>query len=612
MTLSLASPRPGGNPFEVEHPERLSPEEIVDLFVAEYSGVEVIKKRKHTFIWGTRGSGKSMLLRYLEPRCKAIVHKREGQTWEEGIHNFLTSDQPFLGVRIACKEGYFNKSELLLMEKPVALILTEHMMNLSLAASVFRTLDEQFPKGFLQLDAQSMLVRKATGLFSPASIAGSVESANKLVDGSKEPLRWASELFNAELRKISAYLRDQAFPHRQVIYEGATSGYHDFLLPLAGYVQHLPGLDKVPVYFLIDDADRLRTDQQQIINTWMANRDQQYLCIKAAAQIHEYKTFHTRDGWLLETPHDYTEHSIEELYSGHRDDYTKKVRAIAKKRLGLARIDKEPEDYLPPDPEQDALLGEMKKAAEAEWEKVGCPGRREDFVHRYAVARLFQELRRTKKRRNYAGFANLVHLSSGVVRSFLEPCYLMYDNMASRGREAEARSYIPPNVQQHVVFNYSEDFILDDLEKIRKDLTPDKFTLLDCLETLLRSLSGLFYERLTDPASREARVFSFTVRDKLSEKARDVLQLGERYRYFQVRTYSTKEGGGREKWYILNRRLCPVYKLDPTGFEGRISLTSSLLDMALEDPQKFIRLRLKAQDTAQPELFSLAQGDDGA
>jgi hypothetical protein len=270
----------------------------------------------------------------------------------------------------------------------------------------------------------------------------------------------------------------------------------------------------------------------------------------------------------------------------------------------MAGIHKDLEDYLPTDPEQDSLLAEIKIATAEEWEKVGKPGSQSDYVHRYAVPRLFRELRDTKKRRNYAGFENIVHLSSGVARYFLEPCYLMVDSLLSQGRKTEVKEQIPPAVQQDVLYKYSEEFILD-LEKIRKDLDPKKDSVLDRLGILLNSLGRLFYENLTNVQSREARLFSFTVRGDLSADAREVLDLAIRYRYFQLRTYSTKEGGGREKWYVLNRRLCPVYKLDPTGFGGRLSLQSAHLDLAMRETEKFVTLRMKRGDDMQGDLFSL-------
>jgi hypothetical protein len=591
------------NPFVVESPEKLDVEEVYDLFVRENSGVEVVQQRKHAFIWGPRGSGKSMLLRYLEPKCQAIRFKEQGETWEKGMHRFIEGEAPFLGIRIACKEGYFNKTELEMMDKASAQILTEHMMNLSLASATLSVLDEQFPGDFFTKEAKIKLARGVSRLFNSASIGGSLNEASADFNIEVEPFKWTWRLFDAELRNLQEYLRQQALPQGKVRYQGATSGYHDFLLPFARIVQGLIPDRRVPLYFFIDDADRLKVYQQQIVNSWMANRDLNVICIKTAAQFHEYRTMMTRDGSLLESPHDYTEFSIEALYSSTGDSYTEKIRAIVSKRLSLAGVKRTPDEFLQPDPEQEQLLKKMKDATAAEWEKVGKPGRQNDYVHRYAVPRLFQELKRTRQRRNYAGFENLVHLSSGVARYFLEPCYLMFEELLQQQSD-QIKLGIPPALQRDVIYKYSEEFVLD-LEKIRKDLKPEKFGTLDRLSVLLNSLGRLFYENLTNPESRDARLFSFTVRGQLSAEARDVLDLAKRYRYFQLRTYSTKEGGGRELWYVLNRRLCPVYKLDPTGFGGRLSLQSVHLDLAMRDTDRFVTLRLKAGEDLQEDLFSL-------
>jgi len=188
----------------------------------------------------------------------------------------------------------------------------------------------------------------------------------------------------------------------------------------------------------------------------------------------------------------------------------------------------------------------------------------------------------------------------------------MFDSLASKVADYTAIKFIPPNLQDEVLFKYSEQFLLFTPEEIRKDLTPHEATQLEQLVALVQSLGQLFYERLTDPTAREAaRLFSFTIRGRIPPDIQEVLEMGVRYRYFQLGTYSTKEGGGRENWYILNRRLCPVFKLDPTGFGGRISITAELIRMACKDTEKFVRLRLrrtKAKAAGQPPLFNLSNG----
>lgn len=589
------------NPFVVESPEKLSAKQIVDLFIERFTQLETVRQRRHTFIWGARGSGKSMMLRYLEPQCQAIA--------QGNIAKFLNQVEALLAVYCPCKEGHANKSELLLLNKSASLIITEHVLNLSIADRLVHCLRTQFPQGYFEKSATTDFAANVSDLFDRASIASSLQEATRLVRMEDDPLRWLQSLFAAENKKITSFLRGNVLYGGTAIYQGATSGYHDFLLPLMRLVQNFIEAASVPVYILLDDADRLTENQQTIINSWLANRDQGVLCLKVSAQREGYKTFLTREGSRIEQPHDYSEIDVDELYTKNKSDYSEKIKLIAERRLTLSDPPtKDIEKFLPADPTEEKLLEQFRRETGDEWEKTGKPGRRSDFVTRYATARLFQHLKAGKKRKSYAGFQTMVHLSSGVIRDFLEPCYLMFDKCVSEGSDPKSIELIPPRIQDEVLFRYSEEFVLQKPEEIRKSLPPDRWTQVESLARLVSSLGRLFYERLHDPEAREARLFSFTVRGQPSAQVEEVLHLGVLHRYFQLRTYSTKEGGGREKWYIFNRRVCPVFKLDPTGFEGRISLTPEFLKLACEDPDKFVRLRLKvSDDEQQPFLFSLAE-----
>jgi hypothetical protein len=594
------------NPFAVESPEVLSPEQVAELFVEDFTDIETVKQRKHAFIWGSRGAGKSMMLSYLEPQCQAIKFG--------GIDNFLSRKNPFLGLYCPCKEGQLNKTELLLLDKYSSLIVSEHMINLAIADRLIDCLLKQFPTDFFDKDQCVLFAKRVVRLFDSASIASSIEKTNAggLFDLEKEPLPWLQELFATENREVGEYLRENAKVGGGVTYKGATSGYHDFLLPLVQLVKGLFKLRALPIYILLDDAGRLTEGQQTVINSWVANRDQSMLCLKVSSPREDYRTFLTRDGGIIEQPHDYTEIDVEELYTRSKDSYSQKVKLIAAKRLQLANMPTlDIEEFLPPDPTEEELLKRFREETKEEWHSEGEIGRQHDWVTRYATARLFQHLRKTKQDKSYAGFQNMVHLSSGVVRDFLEPCYLMFDEAKSRGQDPKTTGYIPPIIQNIVLRKYSEDFLLPKLEKIQKNIPPEEWQRLDALKTLLNSLGRLFYERLHDPAAREARLFSFTVRGQLPSDIEQVLRLGVRHRYFQLRTYSTKEGGGREDWYILNRRLCPIFKLDPTGFEGRISLTPNALKIACENPERFVRFRLKQAGDEQLNLFSLEEEEEG-
>lgn len=597
------------NPFVVESPEKLSPQQIVDLFIRRYTQLDTVQQRRHTFIWGSRGSGKSMMLRYLEPRCQAIDHG--------GMQAFLDTNEPFLAVYCPCKEGHFNKSELKHLDEYSALIITEHMINLTIADRLVNCLHVQMPTELFQEGECRGFTERVSRLFDNASIAASLEEASQSTDIDDDPLVWLQNLIAIENRKVNTFLRLNALRGGGFIYEGATSGYHDFLVPLTKAVQDIASLASVPVYVLLDDADRLTKEQQTILNTWVANRDQAHLCLKISAPREGYDTFLTRSGGLIQQPHDYSEVDVEELYTRSKSDYYRKVKLIAERRLELAGAPTRTiEEYLPADAGERDLLKTIRRETAQEWERVGKPQDLSDYVDRYSIPRLFQRLSAAKRPKSYAGFDNLVDLSSGVVRDFLEPCYLMFSACISKGMDMTSVKAIPPFIQNEVIRKYSEDFLLTKFEDIRNDLPPEDWMQWDALRTLIESFGRLFYERLHDPKAREARMFSFTVRGQVVPELDSILRLGVRYRYLQMGTYSTKEGGGREKWYILNRRLCPMYKLDPTGFAGRVSITPEFLKLAVEDPASFTRLRLKKRDAdeqdASEEQLAFAFDEEGA
>ena len=596
------------NPFVVESPEKLLPSQIVELFVSDFTDIETIRQRKHTFVWGSRGSGKSMMFRILEPQCQAILHGDLKKAFDQ--------TEPFLGIYFPCKEGQLNKTELDRLDETARMIVGEHLINLTVGERIVKCLQDQFPDDLLEKKQLVVFARAVAQLFDTISISSSIRAVNDQYKVTDDPLPWLRHLLRLENRKVNTFLRRNCISVEETPYDGTTSGYHDFVLPMMELLKGFSSLSSVSIYLLVDDGDRLTRDQQRVLNTWIANRDQSTLCIKVSAQRDRYNTFQTSRGGLLEQPHDYSDVNVEELYTRSKSDYAKKVRLIATKRLRLSAVPQlEIEKFLPANIREKERLEQLKEETAKEWNDISEktekePGRRQDYVYRYATARLFQELGRKKQRKSYAGFQNLVHLSSGVVRDFLEPCYLMVDSCIKKKRLLEELDAVPASIQDDVCYRYSEEFLDVKLQDIRKDLTPEYWTKLDSLRTLIESMGRLFYERLHNPSAREARLFSFTVTGSLPEALEEVLRLGVKYRYFQRRTYSTKEGGGREPWYLLNRRLCPIFKLDPTGFEGRTTITPELLRIACEDPVLFVRTRLgEPEDNRQRELPLVGEGE---
>lgn len=65
------------NPFEIKTPEQNSAQDIVDLFVNVFTDFKQVLEKGHTFLNGPRGSGKSMMFRYIMPDCQIIAKEKD-------------------------------------------------------------------------------------------------------------------------------------------------------------------------------------------------------------------------------------------------------------------------------------------------------------------------------------------------------------------------------------------------------------------------------------------------------------------------------------------------------------------------------------------------------
>ena len=61
-----------GNPFAVQSPEDMDATDAVSLFVDVFPDFHKILREGHAFLHGPRGSGKSMMFRFLCADCQAL------------------------------------------------------------------------------------------------------------------------------------------------------------------------------------------------------------------------------------------------------------------------------------------------------------------------------------------------------------------------------------------------------------------------------------------------------------------------------------------------------------------------------------------------------------
>lgn len=590
------------NPFWVWTPEDIGADLAVQLFVDVFTEFPDVEAPNHTIVHGPRGSGKSMMFRMMRPDCAS----RRQQC---GLHELK-----YLGLYIPIKRTEISQTELVYLDRhPARFVLNEHLLCIYFASRIF----DELASGRLAYQAERAVVaplqKWANSQF--AALLGDQPRGVAQAPGSDVPTDTA-------IRAIFATIRDELQPRWVTIeklvrslplnpdalsnYRGPLYSYHAFLLPLLKGLGELPFLPGNPIYLLVDDADNLSRTQTEILNSWIATRTTANACIKASTQL-RYKTRLTIGGQRIEAPHDYHEIDISVLYTTKKEHYLNRLELIVEKRL-KASEEKRPKaselplsarEFFPEDREQEdgirELAAEYRRRAEA---GEGRGHRPRDDANRYArpeFIRLLGGRRKSTHSYSYSGFEQLAHISSGVIRWFLEPAAEMYTEENSKGGPVKC---ISPTVQDSKIREFSEAFFSSEFEKIREEARDleaetgkiqERETDYQRLEYLINALGRTFFNLLIDEQRSERRVFSIALSDRVEEDVERVLRLGVQEGYLHKTSIGTKSGHGRTARYVLSRRLAPYFSLDPTSFSGYFFVTNDNLRRAMSNAKALLR-----------------------
>lgn len=572
-------------PFTVQSPEDMSADDMVHLFVNVFTDFPKVPHPGHAFLHGPRGSGKSMMFRYLEPDCQMLARKCSLQ------------ELPFYGIYIPVKNTELRRTELQRLEGQHGSVpLNEHFMAIDFAAKAFSSLERlQIPPTDADQRAQvrALVNEHFAGLLRDCGYEGNGPYAEDtmLPEACFAEIRRVCDDMHARFR---GYMKQLGLPQPPAPYQGPICGYMDFLFPLLCGLGGLSFMPKGPVFLMIDDADNLSQTQTRILNTWVSTRTSSKVSLKISTQL-GYKTYRTVTGSTIDTPHDYAEINISTVYTASRKHtYRDRVREIVAKRLNLHGIDASPEEFFPENAEQEGAIRKIADDYKRDWATAGRGYRPDDDALRYARPDYIRNLGGQSKSTStysYAGFDQLVHISSGIVRYFLEAAAVMYSEAVARSKDkGDGIRTIPPGMQSDVVRRIADEFLLGEFERMERDQspeTPDEAQL-QKLNNLIHALGGVFFDVLVSDRA-ERRVFSIALSDNPSRDIREILDLGQEMGYFQVSAIGNKDGTGRTRLYILNRRLAPFFNLDPTSFAGYLFVTSDRIREAMERPQTLLR-----------------------
>ena len=596
----MTEPRIRRNPFKVLTPEHMGAQEVHALFVEPFTEFNKLCEPGHAMLNGGRGSGKSMIFRYLLPDCQSLVHEAEIAQLE------------FLAFLVSIKNtgptpmlAEFTESGDLIANANY--VFNEHVLTIYIASKVFKSVS------MLPIDSRTEWLESASDYFQSMfmNLLRSCGPLEGISDTTAEPtvsavFRQITNICDTLYRQITQYAKRISI--RDIgRYTGPLCDYHGFLLPAITALRDLPFFPNGPVYMLIDDADYLNLHQTKVLNSWISTRTAQDVSIKVSTQFH-YKSLATISGFPIQSPHDFQEVNISDVYTSDRSQYLRRVEQIVTRRLSWwsqasNSAVPNPSEFFPVDEKQEQKIELIKKQILADYPYKGRGYRPGDDVTRYARPDYIKSLvglSKSGSTYSYAGFSQLVHISSGLVRYFLESAAIMYDDQISQVPDVPL-TCISPSIQDRVIRRESDKLLGITFDKFSAELqqfasgqpedqqVSDQIIVqMERLRKLIHALGGMFYVRLTSDLS-ERRIFSVAISGDLSWEVKSILDLGVRLEFFHFTMIGNKDGTGRTPLYVLTRRLAPYFKLDPSSFAGYLRLTDIALRESMTSPEAVVR-----------------------
>lgn len=572
------------NPFQITTPEDLTASEMVQLFVDVFNDFQKVIDPGHVFLTGPRGVGKSMMFRYLQPDCQCLKNNC-------GIEKL-----PFISIYIPLKNTNFSMTELKRLEdRHASDILNEHILVTFFTIKIFESMTKE------ECKISELNIEKVKKLYRYFSEMLSIEEARiKDCNTVKEIFEDMAMIMQKRYKSVMDYTKKLAFTKELFAFQDELFDYLDFLLPLLEMLSET--ISGNTIYLLIDDAQMLSEIQTRILNSWVSTRTSRKVSLKISTQ-YNYKTFYTSQGSTIDSPHDFSLIDMATIYTGtSKSKYRERIEEIVNKRLNAFGINSTAQEFFKADYEQEEQIELIADQYRKKFDQgEGRGHNRSDDAIRYSRPDFIKSLSGSKKSSStysYSGFEQLVHLSSGIVRYFLEPAHLMYAKENSN--KVCNIEYISSSIQNEIIRDEANRFLFSELDRIKKGGHEEAIPSSDIeqLTNLIEGLGGLFRIILLSDRS-ERRIFSVAISDKMSARVEKIFDLGVQMGYFHQSTIGRKEPtiGGRTKLFVMNRRLAPIWTLDPNGFAGYLFVKNEILESTLDNPIAMLRRIGKESET---------------
>ena len=366
---------------------------------------------------------------------------------------------------------------------------------------------------------------------------------------------------HTRLRTLWRALRTERHTLRQQLnsssYTAGDRAQPDILWDYAEALSAQPSFAGQRVHLLIDEYDSLSDNQQRVLNTYLRKRDFP-LTFKIACRKHRLVTHDIHDR-PLNPSGDYTKVQLDDERLGLGENFASYLESIANKRLQNAGLDTTIRE----------LLGQRPPRP------------------------------RPKAQRRYGGFEQLVVLSSGIVRTFLELCRDIYSEAPTTANWPVAISTQDRVIKAHAGYRWNS-------VSTDRSARPE-------LQHLVEQVAQLFKRKARDGA--ESQIIRLEIVDFENATAflRELLDSALDYEAFikpnQERLQ--KNSAIPSTGYLLHRLLCVHFRLEPesrwdfeitsTNLERLITQPDSALEDVLRRPTK---RRTRRASVATAPLFT--------
>lgn len=542
------------NPFDFDGAKNLPDRLLIDWFIDDHNYSRFLKSSRNVLLLGHRGCGKSMTLLYYS---LPLELKKLDTPLEQ-------KDLSHIGVYVSCSTPLARRVDHDFFEdEKFSKAISEHYFVLSIAVAIAEHCEQ------------------IVELFDAVSLE---ELRDELFYVFDDDLPGDSSLFKCIKRALKKELRKTqeqflSFENRTDFTFART--FYTLIVPFLGALRSTSVLSGTHFSLMIDDAQDLNDDQRLMLNSWLSYRDHSVFSFKVAlATVVDFDRRTSTGGSIIEG-HDYIAINLEQPFQNESSQFGMLARSIIEKRLKNIGIESSPDQFFEESPE-------FKAELEVCWNEVVGKYTAEhpeadkkqinDYAYKQARALYFRKRSPKANRPIYAGLDTLIHLSSGVVRNLLLPCYWMYDDALSKSSGKPIQS-IPPSIQAEVIMKESEKLwsrVRDGLDRELDDCSKEQA---QQIFNLVSALGDYFRDRLFKHAS-EPRIITFTISERTPECDKRLLPILGLMRKAQVmyrRSGPSKDGGRQEDYYTLNRLFWPARGLDPHGQHGRASIKSSAL-----------------------------------